>query len=220
MNKYNEITENAKKFEEEYGEKYRIISNTAKTKKEKFKNDFPLDLILDMTLEDYASRGIGKDSYCYWLERKLDEIGEMKGRANSKRFGVFYSKKEEDYIWTKKYGDNLDDAFKNVKNAIYDLIASAQKKDYKSIEQNKLAPTVKGKILSVYFTEYYLPILHYEHIDYFIDILEIPVTSEMGHEYKKAEILKFKNKHHLTKEWDNLKYVRFLYETYDPRKVV
>ena len=107
-----------------------------------FVKKFPLNKIMSMTLDDYVIGKAditesGKDSFCYLIERKMLNIGEIRGSKVDK-FGVWFSKNHE-YKFTKKYGKTLNETFENLKKEICGLLISASNDDYKRIENNKIA---------------------------------------------------------------------------------
>lgn len=124
---------------------------------EKFVQTFSKGKIKLMTLEEYA---IGtpnyKNSFCYILERELKSLGSIVGSPAIK-FGIYYGKIKSDqtvrYRFAKKFGNDLDSAFDEIKNSIYDLLKAAANDDYDSLVSNYLSWMFKGKILSTYYPE-------------------------------------------------------------------
>ncbi len=86
-------------------------------------------------------------------------LGNMKG-ATSTKFGVYYGRLGEDteqkYRFTKKFGDDLDTAFFNVKKNITNLLIAGQAGDEKEITDNKIGALFKYKLLGSYFPDKYL----------------------------------------------------------------
>ncbi len=64
-----------------------------------FVERFPKERLDAMTLREYALGHEGtKDSFCYWLEWKTEQLGSVKGGSVSK-FGVWWSQKEGVWRW-------------------------------------------------------------------------------------------------------------------------
>lgn len=195
-----------------------------------FVDKFQLNKILGLTLDEYVvgKKDIidsGNDTFCYWLETKLIELGMIKGGAPAdKKFGVYYGKRKNDiekrYRTIEKWGKNYEEAFKNIKNSINELIIIGENVDYEKIELNKLSPMFKGKILSTYFPEKYISIFSEEHIDYFIHNLPIHYKYDKVNtiEMKKRLLLDLKNNDEIMKSWNNYLFMVFLYMYYSPRK--
>ncbi|MDR5586024.1 MULTISPECIES: DUF3883 domain-containing protein [Clostridium] len=198
--------------------------------RQEFINKFKLDTILSLEIDKYivGKKGLingGDDTFCYWLETKLMNLGKIKGGSTAdKKFGVYYGKtKNEDekkYRTINKWGNNYQEAFGNIKLSIYHLLMDGKNEDFIKIHENKLSPMFKGKILSTYFPEKYISIFSEEHIDYFLQHLPIYFEYEKAKtiEMKKQLLLEFKQNDEKMKLWNNYIYMVFLYTYYSPKK--
>ena len=91
---------------------------------DEFLNRWQIDDIENMTLQEYVSVG-NKDTFCQWVETKTRMLGSIKGMTSIK-FGIYERKNpnkkpknyknDNKYSWLKAYGNNKNEAFKNVKN--------------------------------------------------------------------------------------------------------
>ena len=147
-----------------------------------FLQQFPIDYLGNMTLEEYTNLN-REDSFCYWLEVKTQEVGSIWG-GSSYKFGIYrYEKRpdnptvvvsDDEYAWYKKYNaSNKEEAFKVVLNSIIGIAESAQKGDFQAIEEDStFGNVVKWKIAFLYANEMLLPI-------YKRDMLE-KIASEYG----------------------------------------
>lgn len=136
--------------------------------RDNFVNKFSKNYILNMNIDDYVigkSRidELGKESFCYIIEPATRRLGEMRG-ATADKFGIYYSN-DGKYEFAKKYGNNLKEAFNNIKNEIIKLIEQGEKEDFDGIKNNILSTMFKGKILSFYYPEKYIDIFKEEDID-------------------------------------------------------
>ena len=61
---------------------------------DEFLTVWPLTRLATMTLDDYSQAG-SKDSFTYWIESRLDELGSIWG-GSSFKFGVFSRKDTDD----------------------------------------------------------------------------------------------------------------------------
>ena len=138
----------------------------------KFVADYPINRIASLTLDEYVC-GLKMtahdhyDSFCYRIETELMKLGNMKG-GTADKFGVYMSQEDGSYRFTKKYGNNLEDAFASVKNEIVGLLQAGQELNFDEIEESKIANLFKYKLLSTYFPTSYLPIFNEEHLDEFL----------------------------------------------------
>lgn len=184
----------------------------------KFIQLFPENQILNMQLDDYVV-GKGGESFCYWLESKLRELGSIKGGSTAdKKFGLYYSKVEQAYKTIQKWNKNLyvQDAFDNIKVSINELLKAGQIVDIESISNNSLSPMFKSKILATYYPKKYLNVFAPEHVDYFIHKLNLP-TNQNSTEGKRQVLIKFKNENKLLKDFNNYMFMVFLYNWSNPK---
>ena len=156
-----------------------------------FLKRFPIENLGKMTLEEYTNLN-RENSFCYWLEQKTYELGSIWG-GSSYKFGIYrYEKRpdnptvvvsDDEYAWYKKYNaSNKEDAFKIVLKAIIGIAESAQKGDFRAIEEDStFGNVVKWKIAFLYANEKLIPV-------YKRDMLE-KLASEYGYsDPSKAKI--------------------------------
>jgi hypothetical protein len=139
----------------------------------------------------------------------------MRG-SYSDKFGVWYSLKTEQFEFTKKYGETLEDAFLNIKKEICSLIVNGNINDYEGIEKSIIAPLFRGKILSTYYPEKYLSIFKEEDVDKFLNVLDInyDVYKINTLEKKKKLLVEYKNTKKYFKDKADYYFVRFLFNTF------
>ncbi len=183
-----------------------------------FLKKFSVEKIKSMSVEDYVI-GAKKsgNSFCYLIENRLQELGNIHG-ATAFKFGIYFGKTRSDsklkYRFTSKFGATENEAFDNVKSAILQLLESAKEEDLGVIRDNLLSPMFKGKILSTYFPNKYLNIFADEHLEYFLDKLDIPY-SELDDEIAKRQLLiEFKEKDSVMSKWTIYEFSKFLYESF------
>lgn len=202
------------------GEKDTEIVKEQKEIRNKFVNKFNVEFIKNMTLEDYCSGRAkisenGKESFCYILETKLQESGEMRGSRVFK-FGVWYDKETNTYKHTKRWGTTLEEAFQNLKESICKLIIDGKNEDYEEIEKNMISPIFKGKILSTYFPEKYLCVFEEGQIEKIISIMNLhyDVKKVTNVQQKKKLILDYKNSNDSLAKLENYYFVKLIYAEY------
>lgn len=122
--------------------------------RQKFVEDYPINRIMNLTKKEYGV-GLGKEnkSFCYRVETELKDLGDIHG-STSYKFGLYYDKKEHkagnDTInFAKRFGNNEDEVFDNIKNNIVNLIKAGENNDSENISKNPISPMFKGKILSI-----------------------------------------------------------------------
>lgn len=200
-------TFNANIFEQSCKDLFRL--------REEFVNIFSIDKIASMKIEEYVVGLQNRNSFCYWLERTLHSLGNISGQASFK-FGIWYSPSKETYCFQAKFGDNYEEAFKNVKSAILELLIAGEQKDYKAIVKNPINSAIKGKILATYYPDKYMNIYASKHLDYYMKALGINSTELLKSDvvYKREALLKFKNNDEDMKKWSNYVFSAFLWSHY------
>lgn len=186
-----------------------------------FLKQYPVSKINAMKIDQYV---IGRDnSFCYWLEQKLDKLGRIRGGSPAdKKFGVYYGKTKYDskktYRHINKWGSDYIQAFDNIKNEIINLLHAGKNNDIEKIEINRLSPLFKGKILSIYFPDKYLNIFSMDHIDHYIESLGITYDYNKIKtvEGKKQLLLDFKNSDVYLNALTNYEFSYFLYTSLTP----
>ncbi len=183
---------------------------------EKFARDFPLKKINQLKLDEYIQGKGSKKSFCYRLETGLVKLGNMKG-ATSNKFGVYYGKYGEDteskYRFTEKFGSTKEEALRNVKLSIVELLKAGKNSNREEIISSKLAPLFRYKLLATYYPEKYLNIYAKEHLDFFLAELGVNTLSEKMYD-KHIALMKYKNRNNIMSKWSNNEFNSFLYRTF------
>lgn len=183
----------------------------------KFVDDFTINKIKNLEIDDYVIGRNTHTSFCYRLERELDRLGTIRG-ATAPKFVVYYGHNGKDsikdYRFTKKLGDVTDkaEALEKVKKEIVSLIEAGNNNDITQIKKNRLCDLFKYKILGTYFPDKHLNIYSHVHLGFFIN--------QIGHSVYKSDILEkqntlldLKNSDAIMKLWTNQEFTRFLYDT-------
>ncbi|MDD0824248.1 AAA family ATPase [Mannheimia sp. AT1] len=138
------------------------MSNWKETK-QKFLDEWPIDTVKNMTLEQYTNLE-RNNSFTYWLESKTNDIIGI-GGGSAYKFGIFRRNKTENikykkgqtgddtYAWYKKYGKDKDEAFENIKKLILKIIIAAQNCLFEQIDNIDLGSSIKWKIAFIYAPE-------------------------------------------------------------------
>lgn len=215
------IDEKIKQFVEEYP--YDSYCNDIEKDleaREYFIKKFTLSNIMNMTLEEFVIGRAdiddnGRDTFCYLIERSMQKLGDMRGSFVNK-FGVWYSKEEREYKYTKKFGESLENAFEKLKQELCFLLVNANNDNYEEISKCEITNIFKGKILSTYYPEKYLCIFDEEDVDKFLNILDIQYDIHQINTLEKKKVLlqKYKDNNKLLKDYSDYYFVLFLYKTF------
>lgn len=124
-----------------------------------FRVEWPHERIQRMTLQEYSNRN--KNSFCYWLEAKSNDLGSVWG-ASSFKFGIYEKDRkhkiyntrgrlcDRDYAWYAKYGNTRVEAFKKVKSLFIKVLDAVKEKNYPAINKIDLEDTIKWKLAFIY----------------------------------------------------------------------
>lgn len=180
---------------------------------------FSLQNIVNLTMDDYVVGNQNKNGFCYGLETKLMGLGKIKGGSTAdKKFGLYFGRTKTDptkkYRFLIKFGHSEQEAFDNIKSSIINLIKAGELEDIEQIHKNKLSPMFKGKILSTYFPDVYLNVFSNDHLDYFIESLELDTEWTNKAEVKRKALVDFKNSDVVMKSWSMYEFSVFLYSTF------
>ena len=185
---------------------------------ESFISDYSKDKILELKLKEYViGFGAENPSFCYRIENKLKEYGDLHGSYSTK-FGLYYGKagdnNEKKYRYSKKYGNSVDEAFTNIKKEIISLLDAGETCNDKKIKECKLAPTYRGKILATYFSNRYLAIFSDDHLNYFLE--QIGENPDFANDPldKQKKLIEWKNSQHHLKDYSLYLFMRYLYFVY------
>lgn len=124
---------------------------------DEFLATWPRTRLATMTLDEYTQAG-SKDSFTYWIESRLDEMGSIWG-GSSFKFGVFSRKDTEDkksdaklsysdtHGWYSSLGASAQEAFEKVRGYVVQVATLAAQGDLDGIEAfEHLGEAFKWKI--------------------------------------------------------------------------
>lgn len=124
---------------------------------DEFLDVWPASRLATMTLSEYSQAG-SKDSFTYWIESHLDEMGSIWG-GSAFKFGVFSRKDTENkqsdsklsysdtYGWYSSLGTTEEAAFEQVRQFVFRVADWAAKGNLDAIQEfNELGEAFKWKI--------------------------------------------------------------------------
>ena len=142
-------------------------SELAHKKLQEFLEKWPLERLRNMKLEEYTSVG-SHDTFCYWIEHETERLGRIGGSPSSK-FEIWMIKdkiegtsedflEDEIYKWRKKYGNNAEAAFLNIRKRIVEIAEAATSGNFQIIDGIKYFALTKWKIAFLYSNYSLMPI--------------------------------------------------------------
>jgi len=202
-------------FESMRKEKQKHYKNLQKLRQQ-FIKIFTVTKIKSIGKDDYVEGKVingkpNKNTFCYWVEWKTENIGRMQG-AKADKFGLYVDKKSQQYKFIKRF-NNENDAFDFLKEEIIKLIESGKSENLEEIKKIELSPMFKGKILSLYYPNKFVNIFAENHVDYFLKKLGIYHENKNLDLIDKREILlKWKSRDSVMKKWNMFEFKDFLYD--------
>lgn len=185
----------------------------------RFVKAFSRERIAKLSIDEFIEGKRDTETFCYGIERTLDGLGRIRG-ARADKFGVYYSQDKGKYIYAKKFGTNYRTAFNAIKKAILDLLDAGESGDLKAVEDSKISPMLKGKILATYFPDRYLNIFDNEHLTHYLRVFNLDTESLVKKDpvYKREVLRKFKDKDPDMRHWDLDVFGKFLYQSFPPKR--
>lgn len=177
----------------------------AEIRRQEFVNRFTRAAIASMKVDSYALGRGDNDSFCYHIETSLNAIGNMHG-ATASKFGVYYGK-ENKLIWTDWTGHSFD----RIRSELLSLYDAGGRDDLGTIENNKLSPMFKGKILCVYYPERYLNVFARRHLEFFLGQLDISYNVHDSEVTLRKLLIDYEKSQLIFSGWSAIKFGYCLY---------
>lgn len=123
-----------------------------------------------MTLKEYTN--LDRDnSFCYWVESKLELLGSIWG-ATSFKFGIYemndkkkfkakrYSE-DGKYAWFTKHGKTANEAFETVRDLVVKTATYAENREFRKIDDIDLSDMYKWKVAALFAKDQLIWIFNY-----------------------------------------------------------
>ncbi|MBS1668721.1 MAG: hypothetical protein JST58_15195 [Bacteroidetes bacterium] len=131
-----------------------------------FLQSWPITSLRTMSIEQYADLS-DHDSFCYWLEYRSKNLGEVGGIPLTK-FGLWKYKNRKDYdesfesdntyAWDGKYGKARMQAFKKIISTVAEIAVASSLGDWEKIENINFHAIGKWKIAFLYSYKRLVPV--------------------------------------------------------------
>jgi DNA polymerase III delta prime subunit len=155
---------------------------------ELFQERFPKEDLINLTLDSYCMGSGTKDSFCYWLEQKLEPLGKFSpGKSGNQVYLIYLSKNSKYEI--NKLNEPAENAIVKVAKVISNLVNHNDISEAKKLFHNGLIL----KILNSYFSEEYFPVYNHGHIRIVGNLFDIEIQKLDEIEINQKINDKFKN---------------------------
>jgi hypothetical protein len=184
--------------------------------RQKFVGIYPRAGLQNLTLEEYAI-GLKKETFCWWVEVGTKPLGSIVG-ATAYKFIVYFSQKENKWNFKSQF-KNEHEAFEAARSGILRILDLAESDQFTAIDN--VSPfenqnLVRGKLLSLYFPEKFLPISSTDNLRYFFQQLGQDVDGDATLTTLNRSLLAVKNSHPVLSKWSNHRFMQFLYRNFPP----
>lgn len=143
-----------------------MIVNEYQILLDEFLDKWTIEDIQRLSLQDYVGLG-NKDTFCQWVETKTRMLGSIKGWSSIK-FGIYERKvlhkkpknykNDDKYSWLKRYNENRELAFSEIKQDIINIIKFSEIGKFELIDFINLPDLFKWKVAFLYSNERLVPI--------------------------------------------------------------
>jgi hypothetical protein len=168
---------------------------------------FSIDHVPNMVIEEYVvglprlENGL---NFCNSIEKDLLGLGNING-STAFKFGIYFGKtkteRNNEYRFVRRFGQDYEQAFKNIKTEISTLLDNCQNENLENISNCKISQMFKSKIINTYFHNRYLNIHSNDHLDYYLTNLLLDFNNQEDTIYKKERLLEFKNNDTIMENW-------------------
>ncbi|MEN5171481.1 hypothetical protein ABE427_01900 [Acinetobacter higginsii] len=186
-----------------------------------FLNQWPLEKVEKMTLEEYVSTG-DPTTFTQWVENRTIELGSISGLFGSRMFGIYKRKKieplakyynDDSYTWSKQYGDNRTDAFLMVKENVVKTIKFSLTGEFSKIDAIALPDIFKWKVAYLYSNERLIPIFNRDVLNKIAKNYEMSTNSKTTVSEIQEKLIEKK-----PIEWTSHEFMIVLWQKFGPQK--
>ena len=186
--------------------------NKARRLIEAFRNDYPIDSIADMTMEEYvftpAKDGPKGETFCNRIDGEMDAICHS-GNVRPNIYGIYSSAGSVKVSPTFASCDDDETAFKIIKQEILFLLRGFGKGNYDAVKKCRLNSSFKYKLLAIYYPDEVIPVQTRWLLDDYcnrIGIMDYPKEEMI---YRNIALRKWKERNPETKDWNNSTFMCF-----------
>ncbi len=176
-----------------------------------FQQKFPKEELKNITIERYAFGGGENDSFCYWLEYILHELGLYSGFA--RKFLIYWKKETSSYIKSGFIKNNSDE---EAMSLIAEQISNIANNIKLEEALSKLGNGFILKIIYSYNPDLYFPINSAKSIDNALRLLGFENNNlNLIEKSKKLQELFLEKKKEFSADVTNIEFMDFLFTNFN-----
>ena len=135
-----------------------------------------------ITLDEYCFKKGCPDSFCYWIENTLSDLGSIRipHASGVDKFHIQFIGGR--YVWKHNkgtphwaYADNAAGVFSNIRSELNKLIEAVISGDISAIKNNRFHQTTRAKIAYLYKPDAWIPIYVHPHLEAICRYLDVPI---------------------------------------------
>ena len=181
-----------------------------------FQSLFPRTSIKNLTLSQYCIGTGTNNSFCWWIERGLVQIGKYTP-GSSKTYKIWYNKETEQYLYSSFV---KIESTKNPEKTDEDLMSYLAKEldaviNSKNFSKLKFGESFILKILNSYYPNEYLPINSSAHINNLIRLLGLETACSNKNIFEKNKVLFSFYTQEKKKNMSPVEFMRIIYSLFD-----
>lgn len=207
-------------YKEDYSEYVRI-----KNKIDSFIKLYPIDNILDLSLDEYliAKKGFGNNrSFCNRVRYDFEELASS-GNVRFDIFGIFLNEGTNITLsptFKNMYGNDYKIAFDYIKKLIVKLLKEFECGNYDYIRKCKLNSAFKYRLLIIYFPEMLVPVTTKDTLNAYCDVLNLKYNPKEEMIYRNIELSKTKDSIYEMNNWTNYNLMSFADRLWRKKKII
>ena len=190
---------------------------------DEFQNRFPPDQLQTMSVDQYVMGGGGRDNFCWWLERGLEQLGRYS--PGSSRGHLIYRMRDGEIYRNRNLRDvSLEEAMARVAGWHAKVIEIGRGDDPEQIDEGAAGstgmPSRTLKLLHSYFPGRFLPINSMDHLARFLrafGVMEDAIPD--GAVARNRLLFRLYEALAQPQELDTEEFMQILYDRFDPRPV-
>ena len=194
--------------------KDRYFRRQANNNRKEFVNNFPIEKIPDLSLQDYliGKKGIGNEqSFCRKMRYNLSDSASL-GNVRFDIFGIYYDSNGNVALsktFRNMFGDDISSAFDYIKKEIIAVLNAAEDEDYPRIVSSKLNSSFRYKLITVYYPDKYIPVVTNRVLNEYCKHVGLSINPNEPMIYRNIALRDWKDHHDETCDWSNIKLMRF-----------
>lgn len=176
-----------------------------------FQENFEREKLENLNIDDYIVGKGDTDTFCYWLEFKLKDLGTYSGYST--KFKLFWNDSDQQY---GKVGFIKEDSEEVAISKIKEVLLDIYDQENLELASKRMSDAFVLKVLNSYYPDKYFPILKKGFIDKSLQLLKVNYENNstifQRNKLLQQEFLNLKTKYN--SEVSNFEFMHFLFKEF------